>query len=249
MDRQRRKSRLNRPRRPEQMPQRAFRRTHIDLSRPTFPLRPFQQQALDRPVLRRVAERRARGVRVDVVHFARGRGRDLQCAPHGAVGARAVGRRRGHMERVGRAGVAREFGVDARAARARVLEVLENQDGGALGHDEARAVAVEGAGRVGGCVVEGCGQGPGAGEAAEGEGVDAGFGTAGEHDGGVSVSDETRCVADGVGAGCAGCCCGVGGALCRKRGGGCVRGVLPAWGGRMNGWAWGWGRGGLTRKP
>ena len=45
--------------------------------------------------------------------------------------------------RVGRHAVADQLGVDARAARLRVLELLEDQDAGALADDEAVAILVE----------------------------------------------------------------------------------------------------------
>ncbi len=53
--------------------------------------------------------------------------------------------RRGDVVGIARQAVADDLGVDAGAARLRVLEFLEHDDAGALAHDEAVAVAVLGA--------------------------------------------------------------------------------------------------------
>jgi hypothetical protein len=105
------------------------------------------------------------------------------------------------------------LGVDLHTTPTRMLEFFEDHDTGAFTNDEASTITVEWTRGLLGFVVEGGGKAAGACESADGERMDAGFGAAGYHDVCVPVCDETSGVADGVGAGGAGRCCGVIGAL------------------------------------
>ena len=69
----------------------------------------------------------------------------LQRARHAAEGAVAILGRRGDVVGVAGQAVADDLGIDLGAARLGVLQLFENDDAGALAHDEAVAVAVIGA--------------------------------------------------------------------------------------------------------
>ena len=55
--------------------------------------------------------------------------------------------------RIGRHAEANDLGVDFRAASARVLILLKNQDRSPLAHDESIAIAIERPGSLGGVIV------------------------------------------------------------------------------------------------
>jgi hypothetical protein len=96
-----RENRFNSTRRSQQMSHRTLRTADVNLRRPLLAAAFLQQQPLDRPVLRGVAQSRRSGVRIHVVDIAR---LDLcvpQSAAHGEVGAFAVFARSSHVVGVG----------------------------------------------------------------------------------------------------------------------------------------------------
>lgn len=97
-----------------------------------FPLA-SQHQRLDRAALRCVTQRRGCSVRIDVVDRGGREGRVLQRKSHGAVGARARGRRRCDMVCVRGGTIADEFGVDVGGASKGVRQSLDfGRKGGQL---------------------------------------------------------------------------------------------------------------------
>src|SRR5438552_3874634 len=115
--------------------------------------RSLAKNLFDRLSLADVAETGGSGVSVDVIDVA---GRDLcviERQLHGARGASAVFRRRGHVMGVRRKSVARELAVDFRAALLRVFELFYNGNARAFADDETVPVAIERAGRARGFVV------------------------------------------------------------------------------------------------
>jgi hypothetical protein len=99
--------------------------------------------------------------------------------------------------------VAGHLGKDAGTATTGVVEGFEHEYAGALAHDEAVAIAVEGSTRVLGVMVAG-GHGADGGECAEAQGREGRLDAAGEGDIGTAVADEAERIADGDGAGSAG---------------------------------------------
>ena len=136
--RERREDGLDRAGGAEAVTRRALRRRH---RRPLRVL--FAERLLDHARLRRVAERRRRRVRVDVADVRRLDAGVVERHPHRArrVLARRIGLR--HVRRVRRDAVAGELAVDLRAARTRVLELLEHEDRSRLAHHEPVARAIE----------------------------------------------------------------------------------------------------------
>ena len=140
-DRQRPEDRLDRPGRPEQVPGRGLGRGHRHLPRRVA------EQPRHRAELDLVADRRRGAVRVHVVDRVGRELRVLQRRLHRPEAAVAVRRGRGDVVGVARQPVADDLGVDLRAARPRVLELLEHDDAGPLAHHEAVAVLVVGPAR------------------------------------------------------------------------------------------------------
>src|SRR5205823_7222071 len=102
----------------------------------------------DRFCLTDVAETGGSGVGVDVIDIA---GRDLSVIErqlHGARGAAAVFRRRGHVVGVSRKSVAGQLTIDLRAALLGVFELFDNGNARALANDETVTVAIERARRA-----------------------------------------------------------------------------------------------------
>ena len=66
----------------------------------------------------------------------------LQRHLHRADRPFAIRRRRGHVMRIGGEPVAGELAVDLRAARFRMLELLDDDNARAFAHDEAVAIAI-----------------------------------------------------------------------------------------------------------
>lgn len=85
-----------------------------------------------------------------------------------------------------------------------MLQFFNDEDAGTFAHDEAIAVAVEGAGRTRRRFVEACRKGPGGGEAAEAHHIDAGFRAAANRSIGFSGPDEACGIAYRLHAGGAG---------------------------------------------
>ena len=110
---------------------------------------------------------------------------------------RTVGTQAGHVVRVAAVRVARDLAVDVRAARLRGVELLEDEDRGALPHHEAVAVAVERAGGVLGVVVPPRGRLDRV-EAGHRDRRDPRLGGAGDDDVRLSVLDQLVPVADAV---------------------------------------------------
>ena len=103
------------------------------------------EHLLDRRRLRGIVERRGRAVGVDVADVGR---RDIAVGEReldGAGGLPAVRPRRGHVIGVVGVRVTDDFGIDPGAPRDRAAALLEDEDGGALTHDEAVPARVEGA--------------------------------------------------------------------------------------------------------
>ena len=92
--------------------------------------------------------------------------------------------------------IAGDFGDRLGAAVERVLQLFNDEDTGAFAHDEAIAVAIEGAGRTRWRFVEARRKGPGSGEAAEAYEIDAGFRATANRNVGFSGSDEACGIAD-----------------------------------------------------
>ena len=109
------------------------------------------ERELQHTRLGRVADRRRGAVRVDVVDLGRVDPRVGERHPHraGRVLAGRVGL--GHVQRVGGDAVAHQLRVDPRAARLRVLELLEHDHRARLAHHEAVALRR----RRGGCPASG----------------------------------------------------------------------------------------------
>ena len=84
-----------------------------------------------------------RAVGVDVVDRLRSDAGARERRAHGALVALAALGRRRHVERIGRRAVADDLGNRLRTAGASVLELLEDEHGSPLGHDEAIARGVE----------------------------------------------------------------------------------------------------------
>ena len=129
---------------------------------------------------------------------------------HRALGAFAVDAGRDDVVGVRAGAVAGELGEDAGAAALGVLQRFEDEDAGALGADEAVAVAVEGAAGLRRVVVAGR-EGAHDVEAGEAQLADAGLAAAGDHHVGAAEADDVERVAHRLGAGGAGrasrCCC------------------------------------------
>ena len=109
----------------------------------------------------------------------------------------------GDAEGVGGGAVAENFAVDFRAAGFGVIELFEDDHGGAFAEDEAIAIFIEGARGFGGGVVAG-GEGGEQIEAGDAEGMDHAVRAAGEHDVGFAAADDLGGFADGLAAGGAG---------------------------------------------
>src|SRR6266516_4509724 len=115
------------------------------------------------------------------------------------------------MVGIGRRAIADDFGEWFGAAADRMLQLFNDEDTGTFAHDEAIAVAVEGAGRTRWRFVEACRKRSGGGEAAEAHHIDAGFRAAANRNVGFSGPDEACGIADRLHA------CGTGGDWCTYR--------------------------------
>ena len=125
-----------------------------------------------------------------------------RCA-HAARGAVAVLAGGGHVVGVGTGAEAGQLGVDARAASAGVLVLLQHQDAGAVAEHEAVAPGVPRARGALGFVVAG-GHGLHRAEAAHRGRRGAALGATGDHHVGIAVLDHAHGHADGVVGGGAG---------------------------------------------
>src|ERR1700730_18787900 len=95
-----------------------------------------------------VAETGGSGVGIDVIDVA---GRDLWVVArhfHGARGAFAIFRWRGHVVGVRRKSVAGKLAINFRAALLRVFELFHNDNSSAFAYNEAVTVAIERARRT-----------------------------------------------------------------------------------------------------
>ena len=105
----------------------------------------------DRLCLRGVVQGRGGAVGVHVDDLARADAGVDQRHLHAGDGAGAAGRRGGDVVRVGRAGRSEDFSVDVGAAGLGHLELLQQEDSGALRQDEAVAVGIEGSAETARC--------------------------------------------------------------------------------------------------
>jgi hypothetical protein len=80
---------------------------------------------------------------VDVLHLVRADRCVLERTAHGPSGLRAVGTRGRHVVRVVAERVARDLGVDVRAASLGVLVLFEHEDRRPFAHHEAVALSIE----------------------------------------------------------------------------------------------------------
>ena len=122
----------------------------------------------------------------------------VQRAASGADAALPAGCGQGDVAGVGGRAVADDLGEDARAAPAGVLELLQDEDAGALGDDEAVTTLVERPARAFGIVVARR-QGAHRREGADERLVHGRLGTAGEHHVGVAADDRLGGLADARG--------------------------------------------------
>src|SRR5208283_5628399 len=99
--------------------------------------------------------------------------------------------------------IANDFGEDGRTAAAGVLQFLQDQNAGALAHDEAIAIFVPGTAGASRIVVA-RGKRAHGGESADAHGSDGSFRATGNHDIGILVLDDAKGIADGMSAGSAG---------------------------------------------
>ena len=113
---------------------------------------------------------------VDVAHQLRSHAAVGQSLGHGPGAALPVGGGRGHVVGVTGGAVAHHLGVDLGSTGFGVLVLLQHQDAGALTHDEAGALGVEGDGGPVGIVPHV--EGTHGGEAADGQRRDGGLGAA-----------------------------------------------------------------------
>src|SRR5690606_27456871 len=134
-------------------------------------------------------DRRGRAVRVDVVDDVGGDAPLAERHAHRADGAFAVLRLAGHVIGIRRDAVARDLAVDRRATLPGVLEVLEDEDAGALADDEAVAIAIERTAGLLRLVVARRQRAHGA-EAADAHRRDRRFRPARDHDAGVTALDD-----------------------------------------------------------
>ena len=183
--------RLDRPGRPEQVPEHRLRRGDGQL------VRVPAEDLLDRLRLREIALRRRRSVRVDVADPL---GRDAgagQRRPHHLGDPDRGGIGLSHVVSVVRGPVAEHLRVHPSPSRLGVLEVLEQEDARALAHDEPRARGVErprGARRI---VLLGD-ETAHRRESGEDHGMHAGLGAARQDDVGVTAADQLGALADRV---------------------------------------------------
>ena len=165
--------------------------------------RMIADQPLDRAQLDPVGHGRG-AVGVDVVDVLDRDPGPFHRRLHGAIGAVAVLGRGGDVPGVARHAVADDLGVDLRAARPGVFVFLEDDDPGALAHDEAGMAPVIGARGLLRRVVIGGAQGLAGEEAGDTERHDGALGPARHHHIGIVQHDHPRRVANSVHAGGAG---------------------------------------------
>src|SRR5437762_6174480 len=151
----------------------------------------------DRLGLADIAETGRSGVGFDVIDVA---GRDLcviERQLHGAGGASAVFRWRGHVIGVRRKPVAGELTINFRAALLRMFELFDNRNARAFADYETVTVAIERAGRALGFVVA-LAERFHRGKSGETKFDDRSFGTAGDKNVGVAELNHAPRFADGV---------------------------------------------------
>ena len=169
------------------------------------------EHAADRGQFGGVAERRRRGVGIDVSDLRRLDTGGIDRQPHAALQAFAIGRRRRHAVGVRRGAIADDFGERRRAARQRMIQRLDYQNGGALAHDEAVALRIErprGALRF---VVEMRRQRARRRETGQADALDAAFRAAADGDIGFAAADQAGAIAERLQTG------GAGGDRCADR--------------------------------
>src|SRR5207302_4046089 len=98
---------------------------------------------LDRFCLADVAETGRSGVSVDIIDVVRRNLCVIERQLHGARGASAVFRRRGHMVGVRGKTVAGKLTIYLRAALLRVFELFHNGNSSAFTYDETVTIAIE----------------------------------------------------------------------------------------------------------
>ena len=136
-------------------------------------------------------------VRVDVGNFFRTQPRRAQRHFHATSCAFAFGRRGGHVIGVGRVSVAYQLGVNFRAARFGMFELLQHDDAGPFAHHETVARGVEWPGGMLGIIVARA-EGIHRAEAANAYGNNGGFGSARKHRLGIAHLDGPPGFTNGV---------------------------------------------------
>jgi hypothetical protein len=191
VERERAEHRLDGPGRAEHVPGDRFRGGDRQ------PVRMLAEDELERAGLGGITKGCRRAVRVDVADALRldARAADRGAHHHGHADGLRLGLR--HVVRVVRGAVGEHLGVDAGSPRPRGLEVLEDEDAGALAHHEAGPGGVEGPGRKGRVLLLGDEPAHRA-EAGQDQRVDARLGAAREHDVGIAAPDELGRLPDRV---------------------------------------------------
>ncbi len=161
------------------------------------------EDASDRSRLDAVVEVGARAVRVDVVDLLWPELAACESALHRLSDTAAIGGDRLHVEGIAAGRRSHPLGVDARAARLRVLKRLEDERAGALAEDEAGAVGIEGPDRHARIAVVPAERAHG-GESGVVDRLQGRLEATGDDDVGRVTRDQLGGLADGRAAGCAG---------------------------------------------
>src|SRR5260370_23578613 len=152
---------------------------------------------LDRSCFTDVAQSGGSGVSVDVIDVAWRNLCVIERQLHGARGAFAIFRRRGHVAGVRRKSVAGELTINLRAALLRMFELFDNGNARAFADDETVTIAIERAGRALRFVVA-LAERFHRGKTGETQFDDRRFGTAGDKNIGVAEFNHTPRFTDGV---------------------------------------------------
>src|SRR3990167_2256665 len=151
-----------------------------------------------------VAHWRGGRMGIDMLHLARRNIGLAQRLLHGPASTVTVLRAGGEVIGIGTGAVTDQFRQRLRAAGHCMLQGLDYQQAGPLGHDETIAVAVERPRGLLGLIVETSGQRTRRGEAAEGDAMDRRLGSAAQGNVRFAAANQSGRIADGLCAGRAG---------------------------------------------